>query len=200
VLVVVVAAVVALVPGLADVRDGLARASPGWLALAAGLEVLSCLAYVVAFRAAFCARMTWRMSYRIGMSALGAASVLPVGGVGGLALGAWALRRGGLALERIARRTVAFFLITSATNVAAVIVVGGALALGVLPGTESLLLSAGPVVFAIAAVLFATLARAWSGHWCSTGRRGRPRQSGSSPIVPCCCGSPQSWVAWRSSR
>lgn len=157
-LVVVVAAVVALVPGLADVRDGLARASPGWLALAAGLEVLSCLAYVVAFRAAFCARMTWRMSYRIGMSALGAASVLPVGGVGGLALGAWALRRGGLALERIARRTVAFFLITSATNVAAVIVVGGALALGALPGTESLLLSAGPVVFAIAAVLFVTLA------------------------------------------
>lgn len=100
-LVVVVAAVVALVPGLAEVRDGLARASPGWLMLAAVLEILSCLAYVVAFRDAFCSRMTWWMSYRIGMSALGAASLLPVGGIGGLAVGAWALRRGGLALEEL---------------------------------------------------------------------------------------------------
>ena len=157
-LIVVVAALIALVPGLTDVRDGLARASPGWLVLGAGLEVLSCLAYVVAFRAAFCARMTWRMSYRIGMSSLGAASLLPVGGVGGLALGAWALRRSGLALERIARRTVAFFLITSAINIAAVIVVGTALAVGILPGPASLLLSAGPVVLAIAAVLLVTVA------------------------------------------
>ena len=47
-LVVFVGLVVALIPGLADVRSGLARASGGWLALAAGLEVLSCLAYVVA--------------------------------------------------------------------------------------------------------------------------------------------------------
>ena len=38
--------------------------------------------------------------------------MLSVGGAGGLALGAWILRRGGLALDYIARRTVAFFLIT----------------------------------------------------------------------------------------
>jgi len=157
-LVVAVAAVVALVPGFAGVRENLARASPGWLVLAASVEILSCLAYVVAFRAAFCARMTWWMSYRIGMSSLGAASLLPVGGVGGLAFGAWALHRGGLELDRIARRTVAFFLITSATNIAAVIVVGVALTAGLLPGTGSLLLSAGPVVLAIAATLLVTLA------------------------------------------
>ena len=49
-------------------------------------------------------------------------------------------------------------MITSAINVAAVIVVGGALALGILPGTGSLWLSAGPVALAIAAVLTVTLA------------------------------------------
>jgi len=174
-LLVVVGALVALVPGLGDVREGLAQASPAWLVAAAGVEVLSCLAYVVAFRAAFCPRMTWWMSYRIGMSSLGAASLLPLGGVGGLALGAWALRRGGLALERIARRTVAFFLITSATNVAAVIVVGLALALGVLPGTGSPLLSAGPAVLAVAATLLVTvavprLARRTVPGWSAVGR------------------------------
>ena len=158
-LVVFVGLVVALIPGLADVRAGLARASGGWLALAAGVEVLSCLAYVAAFRAAFCARMTWRMSYRIGMSALGAASLLPVGGVGGLAFGAWALRRSGLAVERIARRTIAFFLVTSAVNVAAVIVVALALAVGILPGTDRLILIAGPLVLAAAGLTF-TLAGA----------------------------------------
>lgn len=149
---------ITLVPGLADVREGLAGATPGWLVLAAALEVLSCLAYVAAFRAAFCARMTWRMSYRLGMSSLGAASVLPVGGVGGLALGAWALRRSGLPPERIARRTVAFFLITSAVNVAAVIAIGTAVALGLVAGPDSLVLSAGPALVAVAAVLLVTLA------------------------------------------
>ncbi|MDQ3730243.1 MAG: flippase-like domain-containing protein [Actinomycetota bacterium] len=176
-LVVLVGLVVALIPGFADVRSGLARASGGWLALAAGVEVLSCLAYVVAFRAAFCARMSWRMSYRIGMSALGAASLLPVGGVGGLAFGAWALRRGGLAVERIARRTVAFFLLTSAVNVAAVIVVAVAVAAGILPGTDRLILIAGPLVLASAGIVFtfagARVAASLVPRW-STDDRAKP--------------------------
>ena len=41
---------------------------------------------------------------------------LPFGGVGGLALGAWALRQGGMSVERIARRSVAFFVVTSIPN------------------------------------------------------------------------------------
>lgn len=153
-LVVFVGIVVALIPGLGDVRSGIVKASPGWLALAVGIQVLSCLAYVVAFRAAFCSRMGWWMSYRIGMSSLGAASLLPVGGVGGLAFGAWALRRGGLEVERIARRTVAFFLVTSAVNVAAVVVVALALAVGVLPGTDRLVLIVGPLVLAAVGLAF----------------------------------------------
>lgn len=165
-------ALIMLVPGLAGVRQRLAHATPGWLARGAALEVLSCLAYVVAFRAAFCARMTWWTSYRIGMSSLGAAAFLPAGGIGGLALGAWALRRGGLPLDRVARRTVAFFVITSAINFAAVIVVGVALAVGIAPGTGRLLLSAGPVGLAVAAILLtlvvphlaARLVPLWSGQ------------------------------------
>ena len=50
--------------------------------------------------------------------------LLPTGGAGGLALGAWALSRIGMPAERIGRRTVAFFLITSSVNFAAVIFAG----------------------------------------------------------------------------
>lgn len=157
-LLVVAVLVFMLVPGLGEVRKRLESASPEWLALAAGLEVLSGLAYVVAFRAAFCARMSWRMSYRIGMSELGAAVVLPAGGAGGLALGAWALRRSGLPFERVARRTVAFFLITSAINFVAVILVGLALALGLVEGTGKLLLTVGPVVLSAGAILLTVAA------------------------------------------
>jgi hypothetical protein len=41
------------------------------------------------------------------MAEQGANSVLSVSGAGGLALGAWALRRGGMSTEHIGRRTCA---------------------------------------------------------------------------------------------
>jgi len=89
------------------------------------LEGLSALSYVVVFRAVFGPRMSWRLSYQIGMAEQAANSVLPVSGAGGLALGVWALRRGGTSTERIARRTVGFFLFTSLANVVGVIVFAG---------------------------------------------------------------------------
>src|SRR5688500_4500691 len=59
-IVAVVAAVVLLLPGLGEVRESFAGAQPGWLALAALLQVGSCVSYVLAFRAVFCRRMQWR--------------------------------------------------------------------------------------------------------------------------------------------
>jgi uncharacterized membrane protein YbhN (UPF0104 family) len=49
-LIVAVAALVVLVPGLESLRDSFSGAKPGWLAIAAGLEVLSWLSYVIVFR------------------------------------------------------------------------------------------------------------------------------------------------------
>ena len=131
----VVVAVVVLVrvlPGLARLRSDLAHASPGWLAAGAGLELLSALSYVLVFRSVFCRRMSWRLSYQIGMSEQAANSVLSVSGAGGLALGVWALRRGGMNTAYIARRTVAFFFLTSLANVGAVIVFAALYAVGIL--------------------------------------------------------------------
>jgi len=129
---VVIGIVVLTGPGLGQLRSEVAHASPGWLIAGVGLEVLSALSYVVIFRAVFCPRMSWRLSYQIGMSEQGANSVLSVSGAGGLALGAWALRRGGMSAENIGRKSVAFFFLTSLANVAGVIVFAALYAVGVL--------------------------------------------------------------------
>ena len=117
----VIVVVVLVGPGLGSLRSHLKHASLGWVAAAVGFEVLSALCYVVIFKAVFCPRMSWRLSYQIGMAEQAANSVLSVSGAGGLALGAWALHRGGMSTEHIGRRTVAFFFLTSLANVAGVV-------------------------------------------------------------------------------
>ncbi|HWY90962.1 MAG TPA: flippase-like domain-containing protein [Solirubrobacteraceae bacterium] len=157
-LVLAVVAIVTLLPGLAGLRTRLSHAKPIWLLLGVGLKVLSGLGYVAVFRMVFCRRMTWRVSYQIGMSELGANALFPTGGAGGLALGAWALKRGGMPATEIARRTVAFFLLTSVANVVGVIVVGVGLAVRVLPGETSLALTLVPAVIAAMSIAGALLA------------------------------------------
>ncbi len=126
-------AIVLVTPGLGDVRHLLADANPAWLALATLLEGLSLASYVVMFGPIFCTGLGWRRSWQIGGSELAAGSLVPASGAAGLALGAWVLHRGGMDGERIARRSVAFFLIKSSVNFVAVAVVGTAMALGVGP-------------------------------------------------------------------
>jgi uncharacterized membrane protein YbhN (UPF0104 family) len=153
----VVALIVLLAPGLGQVRDRLEGASPGWIALGVALEAMSGLSYVVMFKPLFCPRMPWRTSFEIGWSELAMGSIVPASGAGGLALGAWILRQGGMPPEQIARRSVAFFLLKSSVNFAAVAVLGTLMAVGILGPHQSLLLTAFPAVgaaLAIAAVLY----------------------------------------------
>jgi len=156
-LVLVVVAVVVLLPGLDGLRARLSHAQPGWLLLGVVLKVLSGLGYVAVFRMVFCRRMTWRVSCQIGMSELGANALFPTGGAGGLALGAWALKRGGMPGSEIARRTVAFFLLTSVPNVVGVVIVGLGLATLVLPGETNLALTLLPAVIAALSIVGALL-------------------------------------------
>lgn len=153
----VVAVAVAAAPGLGGVRDQFTRARPAWLLIAVAAEVASALSYVVVLRAVFCRRMRWRRSYQLGLSELAADSLLPAGGAGGLALGAWALHQGGMSTRHIARRTVVFFLVTSAANFAAVIVAGAGVASGLLPGRASLALTLIPAALAAVTVLLVVL-------------------------------------------
>jgi uncharacterized membrane protein YbhN (UPF0104 family) len=152
----VVGLIVVLAPGLGQVRDRLAEAQPGWLLLALALEALSCLSYVLMFRPIFCRHMPWRTSLEISWSELAVGSIVPASGAGGLALGAWILHQGGMPGERIARRSVAFFLIKSSVNFVAVALLGTVMAVGLVGPHLSLWLTAAPAaasLVAIAAVL-----------------------------------------------
>jgi uncharacterized membrane protein YbhN (UPF0104 family) len=145
-----------LLPGLSSLRDAFAGAEPGWLVLGVVLELLSCASYVLVFRGVFCQRLSWRTSIEIGLSEQAANSLLSVGGAGGLVLGAWILRRGGVPAGHIARRTVAFFLVTSLANVGFLALGGLALALGLVEGpSHRLLLGLLPGVVGIGAIVLA---------------------------------------------
>jgi uncharacterized membrane protein YbhN (UPF0104 family) len=162
-IVLVVVAVIVLVPGLGSLRDRFAGAQSGWLVFAAILQLGSCASYVLAFRAVFCRRMSWRTSSEIALSELAANSVFSVGGAGGLALGAWILRRGGLEAGFIAHRTVAFFLLTSLANAVFLALGGLALATGVLPGSPMFLLGLLPALAAVLAITLVLGARRVAG-------------------------------------
>jgi uncharacterized membrane protein YbhN (UPF0104 family) len=141
-------AVFLLAPGLGDVRDLLVKASPGWLVLATLLEGLSFGSYLLMFGPIFCTGLSRRRSWQIAGSELAMGSLVPASGAGGLALGAWVLHRGGMGGERIARRSVAFFIIKSGVNFVAVALIGAAMAVGLLGPDVSLWLTALPAVAA----------------------------------------------------
>ena len=144
----VVGLIVVLAPGLGEVRHKLAGADPAWIGLAIALEGLSGVSYVLMFRPIFCRHMPWRTTGEIAWSTLAMRSILPASGAGGLALGAWILHEGGMPAERIARRSVAFFLIKSSVNFVAVAVIGTLMAVGVFGSHQSLLLTALPAAAA----------------------------------------------------
>jgi uncharacterized membrane protein YbhN (UPF0104 family) len=151
----VLVAVALLAPGLGEVRDRLGDASPGWIVVAVVFEVLSSLSYVLMFRPAFCSLMSWRSAAELGLSEVGTGSLVPASGAGGVALGAWVLSRAGMKAETIARRSVAFLLLKSSINFAAVAVAGVLVFAGVLGPSQSVWLTLFPAllsVFAIAAV------------------------------------------------
>lgn len=151
--IVVAVIVITLLPGLGSLRGEFSKASPGWIGVGLVLEAVSTLSYVPAFRSVFCTRMGWGAASKIALSEEAADSVLPVGGAGGLALGAWALRRAGMPAGEVGRKTVAFFLLTSVPNVVTLALIGFGLAVGVLPGHASLALELVPVAVSAGAIV-----------------------------------------------
>jgi uncharacterized membrane protein YbhN (UPF0104 family) len=149
------------VPGLRSAGDRITDANPLWIAGGVLLEVLSCLGYVVLFELVF-EMLSRRMTSLLSLSELAVNSVVSVSGLAGIALGAWVLRSEGVSVERIAKRSVLIFVLTSAANVTAVIVIGVPMWLGLLPGSRNPLLTLLPAAAALATVLGVLAAAAWA--------------------------------------
>lgn len=165
-LVVFFALVVALlfaVPGLRSVARRIEDADPLWVGVAIVLELLSCAGYVVLFELVF-GKLGRHLTSRLSLSELAVNSVVSASGMGGIALGAWVLRSKGISVQRIARRSVLIFLLTSAVNVAAVVLIGIPMWLGLLPGSRNPLLTLLPAAFALALIV-GTLATARWARW-----------------------------------
>jgi uncharacterized membrane protein YbhN (UPF0104 family) len=150
-----VAALLLAVPALRAAGEKITDAYLPWVAAGIGLELLSCAGYVVVFELVF--QMARGFSRRLSLSELAVNSVVSASGIGGLALGAWVLRTKGISVERIARRSVLLFVLTSAVNVAATVLIGLPMWLGLLPGTRDPLLTLLPAALALA-LIAATLA------------------------------------------
>ena len=154
-LIAVVALAVSAAPGLGDIRHRFAQANPVLIVFIGLLQLGSTLSYVVAFRDVFCRQMSWRFSYQIGMAEQATNVLLPTGGAGGLALGAWALRQGGMSTEYIGRRSVAMFVITSIPSFACLVIVGPLLLSGIVPGSAPTVITAVFTGLAIAGIVVA---------------------------------------------
>lgn len=157
----IVVALLLAVPGLHSVAEDLTDANAWWVALAVVLELLSCAGYVVLFGLVF-GMLGKRLVSRLSLSELAVNSVVSVSGLAGLALGAWVLRSKGISVQRIAKRSVLIFVLTSAVNVGAVVVIGVPMWLGLIPGSRNPLLTLLPAVAALAAILGTLALAAWA--------------------------------------
>jgi uncharacterized membrane protein YbhN (UPF0104 family) len=158
---VLVAALLLGVPGLDSAGDRIAHANTAWVVAGLLLEVLSCVGYVVLFELVF-GRLGKGLTSRLSLSELAVNSVVSVSGLAGIALGAWVLRSKGISVERIAKRSVLIFVLTSAVNVGAVVVIGVPMWLGLLPGSRNPLLTLLPAAAALASVAGTVLLAAWA--------------------------------------
>lgn len=147
---------VLMLPGVGEVRDRLASARPGWLAVAALCSLASMFGFVRVLWAAFDRLVPWRSVVVLGFAEQGANVLLPAGGVGGPALGALVMHRAGVPGRFAVERHAVLFLATSFVSFAAVVVAGVLLSVHVLPGDASLAGTLVPAAGAAVALLAAT--------------------------------------------
>jgi uncharacterized membrane protein YbhN (UPF0104 family) len=144
------------IPPLRGVARQIAEMTVGWVGVAVAAELASCASFVVIFRKLF-DEVPAGIARELAWTEEGSGALLPTGGVGALAIGAWLLRRLGMSTRTIVERSSALFFLTSATNVAALVGGGALLATGAMGGRDGLLLAGIPIVVGIVATS-ATLA------------------------------------------
>jgi uncharacterized membrane protein YbhN (UPF0104 family) len=165
------------VPGLRAAGDAISDAQPAWVLVGIAFELLSCAGYVVLFDLVF-GHLVRGLAPKLSLAELAVNSVVSVSGLAGIALGAWVLRSGGVSVERIAKRSVLIFVLTSAVNVVAVVVIGAPMFFGVIPGSTNPLLTLLPAAAALATILGTLALASWA-----RGAAARRMQSGRVAVA-----------------
>ncbi len=152
-----VVALLFAVPDLRRVGHRITHMDLRWLAVAVALELASCAGYVLVFRLTF-PGVAPRLANRLAAAQLAFGAALPFGGVGGLAFGAWVLRREGVGARELGERSAVLYLLTSGVN--ALVLLATALGLGifVLSGPRDLSLWLVPAAVVGAVLLLVLLA------------------------------------------
>lgn len=160
------------IPDLRSVLVRVTQAEKGWLVLAVALEIASCLGYVVTVRLVL-KRGPVREIRRLAWAEMAFGAVVPLGGAGSLAVGAWAMRAWGVPWSRVANRSAVIFLFTSAVNAAVLSIAGFAVALGIGADRGTGLYGLIPGVFGVVAIgVFVALPR-WRARNAGAMRAGR---------------------------
>jgi uncharacterized membrane protein YbhN (UPF0104 family) len=153
ILVALVIGLLLAVPGLDGVAHDVEHMPAGWVLAGVGLEILSCLGYVLAFLQVF-DRAPIRFGARVALSELAFGAAVSVGGAGSVAIGAWLLVERGGPPARIAERSAVLFLLTSAVNVITLALTGLLMTFGVLDGSTNLVLTLVPAAVGTVVLAF----------------------------------------------
>jgi uncharacterized membrane protein YbhN (UPF0104 family) len=146
------------VPDLQPVPDEIAAMDPAWVLAAIGLELASCVSFVVIYRLFF-DRVAPAPARALAWTSMAAGVVLPAGGAGGLAIAGWLVRLMGHETGWIIRRSSALFVLTSAVNVVTLIA-AGCVAIAGLGGPRDVVRAGLPILAGCAAIgLVAAVAR-----------------------------------------
>lgn len=158
---VVIIFIFAVLPQLAGFGKSLHRLRYGnklWLAGGIVLECVSLGGYMALFRMLFSSEkvhIAWRSSYQITMAGAVATKLLAAGGAGGIALTVWALRAAGLEAKAVARRMTSFELLLYGVFMLSLVIFGGGLAIGALPGHSPEALTVLPAAFGAVVIVLA---------------------------------------------
>src|ERR1700759_1725791 len=155
------------IPPLAHVPARLVTACAKWIALAAALELLSMLGFVLVFALVFGGRLSARQRVGAGLRALGAITVLPAGGLVGPVVAARTADPEAAPMPALTRSTVALTILTIAPGLLVLGGLGVALWLGWPPGPPT-----APLPLPAAGVAVAIVAGSWL-----LGRPFRPRST-----------------------
>ena len=159
--------------GLGDTWRRFDKGEPGWLITGLFLEIASFFCYVALFRGVIGqeAGIGWAQSYRITLASLAATRLLAAGGIGGIALTAWALRREGIRASLVALRMATLLVLLYTVYMGAVVITGLGLRIGILSGPSPVAFTLIPAAVAGLIIIAALLIGYFGGELQETTER-----------------------------